>query len=101
MTGNNKMKFKDWYDRSSASEKGGLDKDGFLRTSDRFVTLANTLNRKIIAQDIQYTLLFAAARYSSHVGKNVMEVENQEEYINHLTNQYRDMLRENFADPAV
>ena len=74
MTGNNKMKFKDWYDRSSASENGGLDKDGFIRTSDRFVTLANTLNRKIIAQDIQYTLLFAAARYSSHVGKNVMEV---------------------------
>ena len=77
MTGNNKMKFKDWYDRSSASENEGLDKDGFIRTSDRFVT------------------------YSSHVGKNVMEVENQEEFINHLANQYRDMLRENFADPAV
>ena len=48
MTGNNKMKFKDWYDRSSASENGGLDKDGFIRTSDRFVTLANTLNLSLI-----------------------------------------------------
>ena len=95
------MKFKDWYDRSSAAEKGGLDQEGFIRTSDRFVTLANTLNRKVIASDIQYTILFASARYSAHVGKNIMEVENQEDYINHLVNQYRDMLRENFADPAV
>tara|TARA_B100000965_G_C19180691_1_gene578672 strand:- start:200 stop:487 length:288 start_codon:yes stop_codon:yes gene_type:complete len=95
------MKFKDWYDRSSSSEKGGLDKDGFIRTSDRFVTLANTLNKKIMAPDIQYTMLYSAARYSAHVGKNVLEVENQEDYINHLVNQYRDMLRENFADPAV
>ena len=38
----NKMKFKDWYDRSTAAEKGGLDQEGFIRTSDRFVTLANT-----------------------------------------------------------
>ena len=46
-------------------------------------------------------MLFASARYSAHVGKNIMEVENQEDYIIHLVNQYRDMLRENFADPAV
>ena len=95
------MKFQDWYDRSSSSEKGGLDKDGFIRTSDRFVSLANTLNKKTIASDIQYTMLYSAARYSAHVGKNVLEVDNQEEYINHLVNQYRDMLRENFGDPAV
>ena len=34
-------------------------------------------------------------------GKNVLEIDNQENYIDHLVNQYRDMLRENFADPAV
>ena len=39
------MKFKDWYDRSSKSEKGGLDQDGFIKTADRFVNLANTLNK--------------------------------------------------------
>ena len=49
----------------------------------------------------RYTMLYASARYAAHVGKNVIEVENQEDFINHLTNQYRDMLRENFADPAV
>ena len=95
------MKFKDWYDRSSSSEKGGLDRDGFIRTADRFVNLANTLNKRTIATDIQYTMLYASARYAAHVGKNVIEVENQEDFINHLVNQYRDMLRENFADPAV
>ena len=46
-------------------------------------------------------MLYASARYAAHVGKNVIEVKNQEDFINHLTNQYRDMLRENFADPAV
>ena len=95
------MKYKDWYDRSSASEKGGLDQDAFIRTADRFVTLANTLNRKVIASDLQFAMNWATARYSAHVGKNVMEIDNQENYINHLVNQYRDMLRENFADPAV
>ena len=69
--------------------------------ADRFVNLANTLNKRTIATDIQYTMLYASARYAAHVGKNVIEVENQEDFINHLTNQYRDMLRENFADPAV
>ena len=73
----------------------------FIRTADRFVNLANTLNKRTIATDIQYTMLYASARYAAHVGKNVIEVENQEDFINHLTNQYRDMLRENFADPAV
>ena len=95
------MEFKDWYDRSSSSEKGGLGRDWFIRTADRFVNLANTLNKRTIATDIQYTMLYASARYAAHVGKNVIEVENQEDFINHLTNQYRDMLRENFADPAV
>tara|TARA_B100000131_G_scaffold285264_1_gene294423 strand:- start:1865 stop:2152 length:288 start_codon:yes stop_codon:yes gene_type:complete len=95
------MKFKDWYDRSSKSEKGGLDQDGFIKTADRFVNLANTLNKRVLATEIQYTMLFASARYSAHVGKNVLEIDNQENYIDHLVNQYRDMLRENFADPAV
>ena len=95
------MEYKDWYDRSTASQKGGLDQEGFIRTADRFVTLANTLNRKVNAPDLLYAMLFATSRYSSHVGKNVIEVEEQEKYIDHLVNQYRDMLRENFADPAV
>ena len=95
------MKFKDWYDRSSSSEKGGLDKDGFIRTSDRFVTLANTLNKKIMAPDIQYTMLYSAARYSAHVGKNVLEVENHEGYVKHMSEQFLDMLREHLADPHL
>ena len=67
MTGNNKMKFKDWYDRSSASENGGLDKDGFIRTSDRFVTLANTLKRKTVFLDnTPYLNLASASTWQFH-----------------------------------
>ena len=95
------MKFKNWYERTSSNEIGGLDEEKFLKIADRFINLANSLNKKTIASDLHYAFLFSSARYSAHVGKNVMEVENQEHYIDHLVNQYRDMLRENFADPVV
>ena len=95
------MKYKHWYDRPVSSKDGGLDEEKFVRTADRFINLANTLNKNVLASELQYAYLFSSARYSAHVGKNVMEIENQEEYIDHLVNQYRDMLRENFADPVV
>ena len=45
--------------------------------------------------------MFAASRYSSHVGKNIINAENHEDWINHIVNQLRDMLRQNMADPTV
>ena len=46
-------------------------------------------------------MLYAAARYAAHVGKNVLDVEEQEDFVQHMVAQYTDMLREHMADPTV
>ena len=46
-------------------------------------------------------MLYAAARYAAHVGKNVVEVTDHEEFVQHMVAQYTDMLREHMADPTV
>jgi hypothetical protein len=45
--------------------------------------------------------MYAAARYTGHVGKNVVNIEDQDTWITHMTAQFQDMLRENMADPAL
>jgi hypothetical protein len=45
--------------------------------------------------------LFAAARYAAHVGKNVLDIDDHEEFVTHMTAQYTDMLRSHLADPSV
>ena len=37
----------------------------------------------------------------AHVGKNVLAVDEQEKFIDHMTKQYQDMLRTHMADPTV
>ena len=46
-------------------------------------------------------MLFAAARYAAHVGKNIIELPEQEEFIKHMAGQYADMLRGYLADPNI
>ena len=46
-------------------------------------------------------MLFAAARYAAHVGKNVINVTDHEEFVQHMVAQYTDMLRTHMADPTV
>ena len=99
------MEFRKWYDRSTTTSKlknkDILDSKNFLKMADHFISLANTKNKSIKATDIKFIMLYASARYAAHVGKNVMILDDQEKFIEHMTNQYRDMLRENFADPNL
>ena len=46
-------------------------------------------------------MLYAAARYSAHVGKNVLEIDNHEDYVKHMSEQFIDMIREHLADPNL
>ena len=57
--------------------------------------------KKVAATDLQLVMMFAAARYAAHVGKNVLAVDEQEKFIDHMTKQYQDMLRTHMADPTV
>ncbi len=95
------MKFQEWHNRPEVKTKGYLDEESFLRVADQFITLANDRNKKILATELQFALMFAAARYTSHVGKNIIEVDRHDDWINHIVDQFRDMLRENMADPTV
>lgn len=100
------MKFPAWHHRPESFDPethrpGVLDSQSFLRVADQFISLANQRNKKIEATELQMAMLFAAARYSAHVGKNVMNVSDHEEFVQHMVAQYTDMLRTHMADPTV
>ena len=94
------MKYQEWHDRPEKKTRGYLDESSFLKVADQFISLANDRNKKILATELNFALLFAASRYSAHVGKNIINTENHEDWINHIVNQLRDMLRQNMADPT-
>ena len=95
------MELPQWHHRSQVKQKGVLDQDAFLRVADQFISLANDRNKKILATELHFALMYAAARYTGHVGKNVVNIEDQDNWITHMTAQFQDMLRENMADPAL
>ena len=100
------MKFPPWHQRPDEFDpethrEGILDSQSFLRVADQFISLANDRNKKILATELHFALMYAAARYTGHVGKNVVSIEDQDNWITHMTAQFQDMLRENMADPAL
>ena len=48
-----------------------------------------------------WRFLFAAARYNAHVAKNILLVDQHEEFVNHMVEQYREMLRQHLADASL
>ena len=95
-----------WHDRPDSSEKKitdqiVLDGKNFLKLADHFITFANTKNKTVKSTDLKYIMLYAAARYSAHVGKNVINIDNHEDYVKHMSSQFIDMLREHLADPKL
>ena len=101
-----KMEFPKWHDRPNDSKapinkQNVLDGKNFLKLADHFITLANTKNKTIKATDIKFVMLYATARYTAHVGKNVLKIDDQEKLIQNMSSQFIDMLRENFSDPNL
>ena len=95
-----------WHERPDSSEKKitdqiVLDGKNFLKLADHFITFANTKNKTVKSTDLNYIMLYAAARYSAHVGKNVINIDNHEDYVKHMSAQFIDMLREHLADPKL
>jgi len=100
------MKLPNWHQRPEefdpeSHRDGVLDSSSFLRAADQFISLANKRNKKIEATELQFVMLYASARYAAHVGKNVFNVSDHEEFVQHMVVQYTDMLRSNMADPTV
>ena len=87
--------------RRAARRDGHLDTAAFLKVADKFIDVANRENRTVLATDLHMAFLFAAARYNAHVAKTVMGVEEHEKFVNHMVEQYREMLRQHLADASL
>jgi hypothetical protein len=46
-------------------------------------------------------MLYAAARYSAYVAKSILNVPNHEDFVQEMTVQYQEMLRQNLGDPGL
>ena len=87
--------------RLAARREGQLDTAVFLKVADKFIDLANRENARVKATDLHMALLYAAARYNAHVANVVLAVPDHETFVTQMVEQYRDMLRQHLADPAL
>lgn len=78
-----------------------LDSTAFLKLADRFIDLANKKNKNVAAADLSMAFMYGAARYQAHVARNVIDVQDDEEFVTHMVNAFTEMLRQNLADPNI
>lgn len=88
-------------ERRAAAVRGEMTTEQFLAQSDRFIDLANRLNKQFAATDLRMIMLYAAARYNAHVAKNVVDVDDHEAFVDETTRAWQEMLRNHLADPSV
>ena len=88
-------------ERRLARKKGELDMSAFLKTADKFIDVANRENARVQATDLHMAFLFAAARYNAYVANGILKIDNHEEFVKHMVEQYTDMLRQHLADDDI
>ena len=88
-------------ERRAARKDGKLDTAAFLKTADKFIDVANRENQRVLATELHMAFLFASARYSAHVAKMVQNVDEHEKFVDHMTKQYQEMLRQHLAAEAL
>lgn len=81
--------------------KDNFDTDAFIKLADKFIDLANRENSKVKATDLHMAFLYAAARYNAFVAKVILDVEEHEPFVKHMTEQYQEMLRQHLADDKL
>ncbi len=90
------------HDRNNTNPVStGMDTKTFLKTADRFIDVANRQNKKVPATDLHIAFLYAAARYNAYVANAIMKVDNHEEFVKHMIEQYTEMLRQHLADEEI
>ena len=88
-------------ERRAERKAGQLDATAFLKVADDFIDLANRKNRTIAAADLAMAFMYGATRYQAHVARNVIEVEDDEDFVTQMVNAFAEMLRQNLADPNI
>ena len=87
--------------RRATGPDSSLDTPGFLRAADKFIDVANRENKRVKATDLHLAFLYAAARYNAFVAKTVLNVDQHEDFVSHMAEQYREMLRQHLADESL
>lgn len=80
---------------------GSISPERFVAIADKFIDIANKQNKNIPATDVHMIFLYAATRYNAHVGKNVIEADDHEVFVEQMTRVFQEMLRNHLADPTV
>lgn len=88
-------------DRRRAEAEGAMTEQKFLKLADRFIDLANRENKDTRATDLHMAFLYASARYTAHVAKNVLSVDQHEPFVEDMVKAYSEMLRNHLADPKL
>lgn len=88
-------------ERRAARKEGELDTTAFLKVADKFIDLANKENSKVQATQLHMAFLYASARYSAFVAKSVVQEQDHEKFVQHMTKQYQEMLRQHLADETL
>lgn len=88
-------------DRLAARKEGQLDTTAFLKLADKFIDLANRENQKVNATQVHMAFLWGAARYNAFVGKSIMGIEDHEEFVDSMTKEYTEMLRQHLGDETL
>ena len=87
--------------RRAARKESEIDVSSFLKVADKFIDVANRENATVKATRLHMAFLYASARYSAFVGKSVLGIEKHEKFVEKMTNEYRDYLRQHLADGAL
>jgi hypothetical protein len=88
-------------ERRLARQAGELDHNAFMKVADKFIDVANKENKSVKADELHMAFLFAAARYNAYVANAIMNVDNHEEFVKHMVEQYTEMLRQHLADDQI
>jgi len=88
-------------ERRLARKAGELDNNAFLKVADKFIDVANNENKTVKADELHMAFLFAAARYNAYVANAIMKVDNHEEFVKYMVEQYTEMLRQHLADDQI
>ncbi len=87
--------------RRAKRKEGILDDDALAKLADKFIDLANRQNQRVPATALAWAMLWATARYNAHVAKAVLGIEKHEEFVDKMAEDFKDMLRQHLADPAL
>ncbi len=88
-------------ERLAARKEGQLDTTGFLKVADKFIDMANRENKTVNATQLHMAFLYASTRYSAFVAKTILKVENHEEFVQSMTKDFHEMLRQHLADQDI